>query len=239
MTAVRFVWLTGLSGHSCEGGRVSELPSGTVTFLFTDIAGSTRLWQDHPERMRAALARHDALLRAAIEARGGYVVKTTGDGFHAAFAAAPDAIDAAIAGQCALAEQEWGEPGPLLVRMGVHTCEAESRAGDYFGSGVNRAARLMGVAHGGQVVVSLATSALVPRRVVRAPRPRRAPPPRPCPGGAPVPGRRARPRVRVPAAAIPRRLPRQPPGTDDVVRGASARRREGHRTCCRRHAWSP
>jgi predicted ATPase/class 3 adenylate cyclase len=140
---------------------VSEVPSGTVTFLFTDIAGSTRLWQDHPEAMRAALAHHDALLRAAIEDRGGYVVKTTGDGFHAAFGAAPDAIDAAIAGQLALAGQEWDETGPLLVRMGVHTCEAESRGGDYYGSGVNRAARLMGVAHGGQIVVSLASSALV------------------------------------------------------------------------------
>ena len=138
-----------------------QLPSGTVTFLFTDIAGSTRLWQDHPDAMQGALARHDAILRTAIEDRGGYVVKTTGDGFHAAFAAAPDAIDAAIAGQLAMTQQEWGATGPFLVRMGVHTCEAEGRGGDYYGSGVNRAARLMGVAHGGQIVVSLASSALM------------------------------------------------------------------------------
>jgi predicted ATPase/class 3 adenylate cyclase len=138
-----------------------ELPSGTVTFLFTDIEGSTRLWEEHPHAMRDALARHDELVRDAVEAHGGCVVKTTGDGFHAAFSSAHDAVDAAVAAQLALGEGPLEVIGPLRVRMGLHTCEAVLRDGDYYGSEVNRAARLMSVAHGGQVVVSLATSALV------------------------------------------------------------------------------
>ena len=137
------------------------MPSGTVTFLFTDVEGSTRLWQEHPEAMRPALARHDEIVRGAIESRGGCVVKTTGDGFHAAFAAAHDALDAAVAGQLALAAEGWGATGALVVRMGVHTGPAELRDGDYYGTAVNRAARLMSVAHGGQIVVSLATEELV------------------------------------------------------------------------------
>ena len=145
---------------------MAELPSGTVTFLFTDLEGSTRLWEDHPEAMKAALARHDAILRAAIEEHDGQVVKTTGDGFHAAFATAHDAVDAAVATQLALGSESWEGTGPLMVRIGVHTCEAEARDGDYYGSGVNRAARLMGVAHGGQVLVSAATSELVRDRSV-------------------------------------------------------------------------
>ena len=140
---------------------MAELPSGTVTFLFTDLESSTRLWQDHPEAMKPALARHDEILRDAIESHDGFVVKTTGDGFHAAFAAAHDAIDAAVAGQLTLAQEQWGETGPLRVRMGIHSGPAESRGGDYYGTAVNRAARLMSVAHGGQVVVSLATNELV------------------------------------------------------------------------------
>jgi len=138
-----------------------ELPSGTVTFLFTDIEGSTLLWEEHPDAMKAALARHDEMLREAIEAHGGHVVKTTGDGFHAAFAAGHDAIDAAVAGQIALATEPWAATGPLLVRMGVHSGPAELRDGDYYGTAVNRAARLMSAAHGGQIVVSLATEELV------------------------------------------------------------------------------
>jgi len=140
---------------------VSALPSGTVTFLFTDIEGSTRLWDEHPEAMRPALARHDELARTAIESHGGIVVKTTGDGFHAAFGTAHDGIDAAINAQLALGAERWDATGPLRVRMGLHTCEAEVRDGDYYGSGVNRAARLMSVAHGGQIVVSAVTSELV------------------------------------------------------------------------------
>ena len=140
---------------------MSELPSGTVTFLFTDLEGSTRLWEEHPDLMHDALARHDELVRSAIEGLGGSVVKTTGDGFHAAFGTAEAGVAAAVAAQLALDTEAWALPRPLRVRMGVHTCEAELRDGDYYASGVNRAARLMSVAHGGQVVVSLATSELV------------------------------------------------------------------------------
>jgi predicted ATPase/class 3 adenylate cyclase len=136
-------------------------PSGTVTFLFTDLEGSTRLWQEHPEAMKAALARHDEIVRDAIESHGGHVVKTTGDGFHGAFASAPDAVQAAIAAQRALGDEPWTDTGPLAVRVGVHTGHAELRDGDYYGTAVNRAARLMSAAHGGQVVVSLATEELV------------------------------------------------------------------------------
>jgi class 3 adenylate cyclase len=136
---------------------VAELPSGTVTFLFTDIEGSTRLWQEHPETMKPALARHDEILRDAIRAHDGHYVKTTGDGAHAVFAMASDAIDAAVAAQVALDAEEWPLPAPLRVRMGVHSGPAEQRDGDYFGTTVNRAARIMSVAHGRQVVISLAT----------------------------------------------------------------------------------
>ena len=137
-----------------------DLPSGTVTFLFTDLEGSTRQWEDHPDAMHDALARHDEILREAIESHAGHVVKTTGDGFHAAFATAHDAIGAAVFGELALASEQWGEPGPLRVRMGVHTGEAQHRSGDYYGTALNRAARLMTVAHGGQVVVSGAVEEL-------------------------------------------------------------------------------
>ena len=139
---------------------MAELPSGTVTFLFTDIEGSTRLWQDQPEAMQPALARHDEILRAAIDAHGGSYVKTTGDGAHAAFATASDGIDAAITAQRAIAAEVWPLPNPLRVRMGLHSGPAELRDGDYYGTTVNRAARIMSVAHGGQVVVSLATQEL-------------------------------------------------------------------------------
>jgi predicted ATPase/class 3 adenylate cyclase len=139
---------------------VAELPSGTVTFLFTDLEGSTRLWEEHPDAMRDALARHDEILRAAIDSHGGYVVKTTGDGFHAAFATADSAVGAAVAAQTVLEREAWGVTGRLRVRMGLHTGAASVRAGDYFGGSLNRAARLMSVAHGGQIVVSHATADL-------------------------------------------------------------------------------
>jgi len=140
---------------------VTELPSGTVTFLFTDLEGSTQLWEEHPDAMRAALARHDEVVGRAIEARGGYVVKTTGDGFLAAFANALDAVGAAIDAQLALTAEPWPDTGPLRVRMGVHTGAAELRDRDYHGPALNRAARLMGAGHGGQVLVSRVTSELI------------------------------------------------------------------------------
>jgi predicted ATPase/class 3 adenylate cyclase len=140
---------------------VSDLPSGTVTFLFTDVEGSTRLWEEHPAGMSVALAVHDAILRAAVAEHRGYVVKATGDGFHAVFATAHDALDAAVTMQRGLAAEAFEDTPRLRVRMGIHTCEAQHRDGDYYGSEVNRAARLMSVAHGDQIVTSLATSTLV------------------------------------------------------------------------------
>jgi predicted ATPase/class 3 adenylate cyclase len=140
---------------------MAELPTGTVTFLFTDLEVSTRLWEEYPEAMKRALARHDAMLRAAVDGHHGRVVKARGDGVHAVFAAGRDALGAAVAAQRALCLEPWGETGPLQVRMGVHTGEADQREGDYFGTAVNRAARLMAAAHGGQVVVSQATEAIV------------------------------------------------------------------------------
>ena len=104
-----------------------ELPSGTVTFLFTDVEGSTRLWEEHPDAMRGALARHDDVVRAAIEGHGGQVVKTTGDGFHAAFGTADTGVIAAVAAQRSLTDETWALPQPLKVRMGLHTGAASMR----------------------------------------------------------------------------------------------------------------
>ena len=138
-----------------------ELPTGTVTFLFTDLEGSTRLWEEHPDAMRAALARHDEILREAVEKHEGHVVKTTGDGLHAAFAVATDAATAAVEAQRALLVEEWALPEPLRVRMGLHTGTAEIRDADYYGTAVNRAARVSAAAHGGQILMSATTSDLV------------------------------------------------------------------------------
>ena len=151
----------------------SRLPTGTVTFLFTDIEGSTTLWEQFPDAMRDALARHDALLRHAIESSGGCIVKSTGDGVHAVFAAATNALAACVAAQRALQAPETGVSGPgpaasdarstisLAVRMGLHTGAAELRDGDYFGASLNRAARIMSVAHGDQVLISGVTAELL------------------------------------------------------------------------------
>ncbi|HVM64202.1 MAG TPA: adenylate/guanylate cyclase domain-containing protein, partial [Acidimicrobiales bacterium] len=139
----------------------ARLPSGTVTFLFTDIEGSTALWEAAPEQMRGALERHDSLLQAAIDGHEGSVFSTGGDGVAAVFARAADAVAAAIEAQSALARVDWSTPAPLRVRMGLHTGEATERDGDYFGAPVNRAARLMAAGHGGQVLVSATTAALI------------------------------------------------------------------------------
>jgi predicted ATPase/class 3 adenylate cyclase len=140
---------------------MAELPSGTVTFLFTDLEVSTRLWDQEPDAMRAALARHDSILRDAMAVHGGQVVKGRGDGVHAVFATADGAIGAAIDAQVAIGAESWGVSEPLRVRIGIHSGTAELRDGDYFGSAVNRAARLEAVAHGGQIVCSQATADLV------------------------------------------------------------------------------
>ncbi len=140
---------------------MTQPPRGTVTFLFTDLKASTRLWEEHTDAMHTALARHDELMRDAIESHRGYVVKTTGDGSHGAFSNASDALDAAIAIQRALGVEEWGETGALIVRVGLHTGESELRDGDYYGPSVNRAARIMDAGHGGQILLSRATADLV------------------------------------------------------------------------------
>lgn len=125
-----------------------------LVFLFTDLESSTRMWEAYPDRMGAALAEHDRILRAAIAERGGELVKSTGDGLLATFPAASACIDACIDAQQRLAATDWATPEPLRVRMGAHAGDAEARAGDYFGTAVNRAARIMAAANGGQVVVS-------------------------------------------------------------------------------------
>src|SRR5215218_3122874 len=124
-------------------------PTGTVTFLFTDIEGSTRRCDAQPDAMQAALARHDALVRDAVERHGGHVFKTLGDAFYAAFARATDAVMAAVAAQRALAAESWGEASPGRVRMALHTGTADERDGDYFGLPLNRVARLHEAGHGG------------------------------------------------------------------------------------------
>jgi len=140
---------------------VTVLPTGTVTFLFTDLEGSTRLWEEHPDNMRVALARHDEILRKTVEAHDGSIVKTTGDGLHAAFATADHALAAAIDAQLALTGDVWPLPEPLRVRMGIHTCEATATDGDYVGLGVHRAARIGAAGHGGQILISPATADLL------------------------------------------------------------------------------
>jgi predicted ATPase/class 3 adenylate cyclase len=139
----------------------APIPSGTVTLLFTDVQGSTRLWEAEPELMAVALRRHDEILRSVIEAAGGYVFKTVGDAFCAAFWTAQAAVGATLAAQRELGEQSWPTSRPILVRMGVHTGVCEERDSDYFGPVVNRAARLEAAAHGGQVLVSGATAELL------------------------------------------------------------------------------
>lgn len=130
------------------------LPSGTVTFLMTDIEGSTRLWEQHPKPMAAALEAHDAVLRQAIAGRGGQIIKTTGDGVLAVFPRPGAALASAADAQRLLARHAWGDIDALRVRMAVHTGSAESRDGDYFGPALNRVSRLLGIANGGQILVS-------------------------------------------------------------------------------------
>jgi len=137
------------------------IPTGTVTFLFTDIEGSTRLWEDGPHEMPAALARHDTILRDAIAASGGYVFSTGGDGLGVAFSRAQDALTAAVAAQHDLGAQQWPDLARVAVRMGLHTGEAVERDGDYFGPAVIRAARLMSLVGGGRIVCSLATEQIL------------------------------------------------------------------------------
>ena len=140
-----------------------NLPSGTVTFLFTDIESSTKLWEQYPEAMKAALARHDAILHEVVEAHHGRIIKTMGDGIHAVFDTATSGVAAALAAQRALFAEKWEgiKSQVVRVRMGLHTSEAEARAGDYYGPALNRAARLMSIGYGGQTLLSTTTADLV------------------------------------------------------------------------------
>src|SRR5215211_7542640 len=153
------------SPHEIGVVAMATPPTGTLTFLFTDIEGSTRRWDEQPEAMQAALARHDALLREAIERHGGHIFKTMGDAFYAAFARATDAVAAAVEVQRALASESWGAASPGRVRMALHAGAADERAGDYFGPPVNRVARLHEAGHGGQVLLSGVTADLVRDRL--------------------------------------------------------------------------
>ncbi|MDQ4078663.1 MAG: NB-ARC domain-containing protein, partial [Chloroflexota bacterium] len=136
-----------------------SLPTGTVTFCFMDVAGSTTLWEQHPEGMRTAMQRHDVLVEGVVAAHDGQVVKPRGEGdsHFVVFARASNAVAAACALQQALIDEPWPLPVPLRVRMALHTGEADLRAGDYYGSDVNRCARLRSLAHPGQTLLSLAT----------------------------------------------------------------------------------
>jgi predicted ATPase/class 3 adenylate cyclase len=138
-----------------------DFPRGTVCFLFTDVEGSTRLWQAHPEAMHRGYVRHDAILRGAISRHGGVLYKTIGDAVQAAFSTSPAAVAAALEAQRALAAEPWeavGLPEPLRVRMALHAGPVEPDAsGDYRSPVLNRLGRLLGASHGGQVLLSLAT----------------------------------------------------------------------------------
>src|SRR5512140_837657 len=141
---------------------MAALPTGTVTFLFTDIEGSTQLWEKHPDAMKVALATHDAILRGAAESNGGHVFKSTGDGICAVFETAGQGVAATLAAQHALSKHAWDaiKPQAIRVRMGLHTGEAELRDGDYYGGTLNCAARIMAAGHGGQVLLSAVTAEL-------------------------------------------------------------------------------
>ena len=148
---------------------MSPYPTGAVTFLFTDIEGSTPLWDTRPEAMRRALAHHNTLLRQAVEAHRGVVFKVVGDAFHAAFALPEDAVVAAVEAQQALQSQPdaaWGETGPLRVRMGLHVGRGQWDGTDYIADhSLNQVARVMAAGHGGQILVSGAVAELVRGRL--------------------------------------------------------------------------
>jgi class 3 adenylate cyclase len=140
---------------------MSDLPTGTVTFLFTDMEGSTRLLEARPEAYRAGLARHDAILDRAIREHGGIVFERAGDSFAAAFSSPNAAVRAALEAQLALQQESWDELGSVDVRMGLATGEIELQGGQYFGLTLHRCARLMSSANGGQIVLSAVTAGLV------------------------------------------------------------------------------
>lgn len=141
-------------------GNLGSAPR-TLTFLYTDIEGSTQLWEQHPDEARRVVSWLDRVLRQAIDSHGGTVFRTVGDGLCAVFANASNALAAALDAQTAIQTQEWEEIGEVRVRMALHTGEVEARGGDFFGSSLNRMGRLLGVTHGGQTLLSHATQLLV------------------------------------------------------------------------------
>jgi LuxR family maltose regulon positive regulatory protein len=153
-----------------QDATAQALPRGTVTFLFTDIEGSVSIWEKQPGAMKAAVARHHAIVRQTIEANGGVVLKIIGDAFQAAFALASQGLAAALATQRDLRSAEWPETGPLRVRMGLHTGPAELVGDEGDGDPdyavshtLNRTARVMAAGHGGQILLSQETANLVCR----------------------------------------------------------------------------
>ena len=144
-----------------SGGDSRPLPSGAVTFVFTDIEGSTQRWDRDRTAMEAAMRRHDNLMRVAIATHHGHVFKTIGDSFCAVFARPEDAVAAMYDAQRALGAGDFSTVDGLRVRAAIHTGTADERDRDYFGPAVNRVARLLGIGHGGQVLVSGVTSDLV------------------------------------------------------------------------------
>ena len=157
------VYLSVLGDHPGPKPVKPALPTGLVTFLLTDIEGSTRLWEAHPEAMAEALARHDHLAAQAVAAQGGVLVKTRGEGdsTFSVFASVSQAAAAAIDFQTGLITEAFPDGIGLRVRVAIHTGEAELREGDYFGSTVNRAARLRAIAHGGQVLCAQSAAQLL------------------------------------------------------------------------------
>jgi len=139
----------------------AAIPSGTITFVFTDIEGSTQRWDRDRAAMELAVRRHDAIMRDAIAAHNGHVFKTIGDAFCAAFARPEDAVAAMFDAQRALGAEDFSAVDGIRVRAAIHTGTADERDRDYFGPAVNRVARLLGIAHGGQVLLSGVTSDLV------------------------------------------------------------------------------
>ena len=142
---------------------MTDLPTGTITYLFTDVEGSTPLWQQHPGEMNNVMARHDSLMISAVETNGGTVVRPRGEGdsIFAVFPRATDALGAAHAAQQLLSREKWPDGISINVRMALHTGESELRDHDYYGNVVNRCARIRSIAHGGQVLISEATAQLV------------------------------------------------------------------------------
>ena len=137
-------------------------PSGTVIFLFTDIEGSTRRWEQHPQLMQVAFSQQEEILRHAIEQNGGYAYKMIGDAFQAAFSTVAQAVQAALDAQRALRAAQWpSETGEIKVRMALHAGITEERDGDYVGPALNRVARLLSAGYGGQVLLTRATYELV------------------------------------------------------------------------------